>query len=164
MHWTAGGYSSIPRGSYHTVITGDGKAHNVIPYTQKGEHTYRRNTNSVGLSLAAMGGSPDPWSIPPTAAQLSGMALETAKIAKAWGWSASDINIKNVLTHAEAGSNKDGRNLHDNYGPKEWGGTGERWDLFQLQKGDPKGSGGDKIRSMIKSKMGSAGKFGGGLS
>lgn len=162
LHWTAGGYSSIPRGSYHTVITGDGKAHNVIPYTQKGEHTYRRNTNSVGLSLAAMGGSPDPWSIPPTAAQLSGMALETAKIAKAWGWSASDINIKNVLTHAEAGSNKDGRNMHDNYGPKEWGGTGERWDLFQLQKGDPKGSGGDKIRSMIKSKMGSAGKFGGG--
>jgi hypothetical protein len=100
-----------------------------------------------------MGGSPDPWSIPVKPIQYQKMAEEAARIAKAWGWTASDINIKNVMTHAEAGANKDGTKRHDNYGPRQWGGTGERWDLFNLYKNDAPGSGGDKIRSMIKGMM-----------
>ena len=164
LHWTAGSYSSIPRGSYHSIITGDGKVNNVIPYAQKGEHTYGRNTSSVGLSVAAMAGASvsNFGSSPVKPIQYQKMSEEVAKIAKAWGWSSSDINIKNVMTHAEAGSNKDGKKMHDNYGPASWGGTGERWDLFKLFQNDNPGSGGDKIRSMIKAKMGSAGKFGGG--
>ena len=35
------------------------------------------------------------------------------------------------MTHAEEASNRDGRWMHDNYGPVIWGGTGERWDLLQ---------------------------------
>jgi hypothetical protein len=164
LHWTAGSYSSVPRGSYHSIITGDGKVNNVIPYAQRGEHTYGRNTNSVGLSVAAMAGASvsNFGSSPVKPIQYQKMSEEVVKIAKAWGWSSSDINIKNVMTHAEAGSNKDGRKMHENYGPASWGGTGERWDLFKLFQNDNPGSGGDKIRSMIKAKMGSAGKFGGG--
>lgn len=153
LHWTAGGYQSVPRGSYHTIITGDGKIHRVIPYDQRGQHTEKRNSNSVGLSVAAMGGNPEPWSIPVKSIQYQKMAEESAKIAKAWGWKPSDVNVKNVMTHAEAGSNKDGRNITDNYGPRLWGGTGERWDLFQLYKKDSPGSGGDSIRNMIKGMM-----------
>ena len=37
------------------------------------------------------------------------------------------------MTHGEAGSNKDGNIMHDNYGPTIWGGNGERWDLDQLR-------------------------------
>ena len=110
----------------------------------------------AGASVSNYGSSP----VKPI--QYQKMSEEVAKIAKAWGWSSSDVNIRNVMTHAEAGSNKDGRKMHDNYGPAAWGGTGERWDLFKLYQNDNPGSGGDKIRSMIKSKMGSAGKFGGG--
>ena len=61
------------------------------------------------------------------------MAKEAARIAKGWGWTKGDIDIKKVMTHGEAGSNKDGNIMHDNYGPTIWGGTGERWDLDQLR-------------------------------
>lgn len=40
----------------------------------------------------------------------------------------------------EAISNRDGREMHDNYGPVIWGGTGERWDFLQLEKGGPPSS------------------------
>lgn len=153
LHWTAGSYGGVSS-NYHTTITGDGKINRTTPYDKFNVgHTYRRNSNAVGLSVAAMGGSPDPWSIPVKPIQYQKMAEEAARIAKAWGWSASDINIKNVMTHAEAGANKDGNKRHENYGPRAWGGTGERWDLYQLYKGDSPGTGGDKIRSMIKGMM-----------
>ena len=42
------------------------------------------------------------------------------------------------MTHAEAASNRDGRWMHDNYGPVLWSGTGERWDLLQLSKNGAK--------------------------
>ena len=45
-----------------------------------------------------------------------------------------------------AGSNKDGKVMHDNYGPVMWNGTGERWDWLQLKETDTPGSGGDKLR------------------
>ena len=56
LHWTAGGYNSVV-GPYHTIFTGDGKIHQNVPYTQHTPHTYNRNTNSVGLSVAAMASS-----------------------------------------------------------------------------------------------------------
>ena len=153
LHWTAGSYGGVSA-NYHTTITGDGKINRTTPYDKFNVgHTYKRNSNAVGLSVAAMGGSPDPWSIPVKPIQYQKMAEEAARIAKAWGWTASDINIKNVMTHAEAGANKDGVKRHENYGPRDWGGTGERWDLFNLYKNDAPGSGGDKIRSMIKGMM-----------
>ena len=155
LHWTAGGHQSVV-GPYHTIITGDGKIHKRVPYDQRSDHTAGRNTDSIGIAIAAMGGK-DPWSTPPTNKQINSMTSEVANVAKQWGWKPSDINIKNVMTHAEAGSNKDGKNVTDNYGPKIWGGTGERWDLLQLKKSDAEGSGGNILRGMISSKLGGSG-------
>lgn len=165
LHWTAGDYNSIG-GPYHTVFTGDGTMHRKFEYDQStGGHTYNRNQNAVGLSLAA---NPDigQW---PTEEQKVAMAKEAARIAKAWGWSAGDIGIKKVMTHGEAGSNLDGVNAHTNYGlfgrgdnrvqpEKEKLATGrvaafERWDLDIMKKGDTYGSGGDEMREKIKGFM-----------
>lgn len=43
-------------------------------------HTWRRNSNSIALACVCMGGQPDPWT-------------------------AADITIQSVMTHAEAASN-----------------------------------------------------------
>ena len=51
-----------------------------------------------------------------------------------------------------AASNRDGRVMHDNYGPVVWGGTGERWDLLQLVKNDPL-DGGEQLRRRIRELM-----------
>ena len=42
--------------------------------------------------------------------------------------------------------------MHDNYGPVVWGGTGERWDLLQLERAGPL-DGGDQLRRLIKERM-----------
>ena len=83
-------------------------------------HTYGRNRNSVALSCACMGGIPDPWTQPPTPAQLNSLCAEAAAIARSWGWQDADISLQSVMTHAEAASNRDGRVMHDNYGPLMW--------------------------------------------
>ena len=53
------------------------------------------------------------------------------------------------MTHAEAASNRDGRIMHDNYGPMLWGGTGERWDLWQLERNGSH-DGGEQLRERIR--------------
>ena len=68
-----------------------------------------------------------------------------------------DIDIKKVMTHGEAGSNKDGNIMHDNYGPTIWGGTGERWDLDQLRPRLKLGEGGPEMRAKIKGYMAKGG-------
>ena len=155
LHWTAGGYNSVV-GPYHTVFTGDGKKHRLVDYDRTSGHTYNRNSNSIGLSVAAMGGGSNETNMAqaPTEAQLDAMATEAATIGKSMGWTAGDINIRNVMTHGEAGSNLDGRNASDNYGPTIWGGTGERWDLDKLRKGQKIGEGGPEMRSRIAAKLG----------
>lgn len=164
LHWTAGAKTST-YGTYHSVVTGDGKVHRKAPYSNRGRaHTAYRNSRGVGIAVAAMAGpsSSYDWANP---SQYASMAEEVAALAKTWGWTKADINIKNVMTHAEAAAGKDGRlSLHrppmkgafknpDNYGPTMWGGDGARWDLLKLYKGDSMGSGGDKIREMIKQRM-----------
>ena len=152
LHWTAGGYNHRG-GPYHATVQGSGKIYRHLNYDQRTGHTYNRNSGNVGLSVAAMGGRA--WrDAPPKDAQIDAMTLEAANIAKKWGWKPSDVNIKRVMTHAEAGSNKDGRRMHDNYGPVMWGGNGERWDWLQLKQGDKPGTGGDKLRQKIKKHMG----------
>ena len=149
LHWTATHYDWIRPGHYHRIIGGDGRVHRLHALTADlPAHTWRRNSNSVALACACMGGQPDPWTLPPTAAQLQSLCREVAAIARSWGWSAADITIQSVMTHAEAASNRDGRWMHDNYGPVIWGGTGERWDLLQLE---PNGAsdGGDQLRQRI---------------
>ena len=53
------------------------------------------------------------------------------------------------MTHAEAASNRDGRWMHDNYGPVIWGWTGERWDLLQLFKNGANDEG-EQLRHRIQ--------------
>jgi len=152
LHWTAGSYNH-KAGPYHATVQGSGKIYRHLPYTARTGHTYNRNSGNVGLSAATMGGRA--WvDYPPKETQIDAMMLEAANIAKKWGWKPSDVNIKRVMTHAEAGSNKDGRRMHDNYGPVAWGGTGERWDWFHLKKTDKPGTGGDKLRQKMKKFMG----------
>lgn len=149
LHWTATGYDWIRPGHYHAIIGGDGRVHRLHAYSvDLSAHTYARNSNSVALACACMGGIPDPWTQPPTPPQLQALCEEAAAIAGSWGWSAADITIRTVMTHAEAASNRDGRAMHDNYGPVIWGGSGERWDLLQLERNGST-DGGDQLRARI---------------
>ena len=162
LHWNAGSPSSAPT-NYHTSILGSGEIRRVTPYDDdRVPHTYRRNSNAIGISVSGMeGASPNnfgAYSIKPL--QYQKMAEEVAQVAKSMGWTSGNINIKNVMTHAEAGSNKDGTRPHENYGPVAWGGDGDKWDLFKLYQGDRDGTGGDKIRGMIKQKMQGGGVVG----
>jgi hypothetical protein len=137
-------------GLYHAVVAVDRRLHRLHSYTiDLNTHTWRRNSNAGAISCACMGGSPDPWTIPPTAAQIEAMCQEVAAVARSWNWRANDITIERVMTHAEAASNRDGRLMHDNYGPVAWGGTGERWDFMQLRKGGP-ADGGEELRRRIR--------------
>lgn len=150
LHWTATAYDWIRPGHYHSIISGDGRVHRLHAYSvDLPAHTWQRNSNSVALSCACMGGMPDPWTMPPTAAQLDSLCREAAAIARSWGWSADAITLQRVMTHAEAASNRDGRVMHDNYGPVVWGGTGERWDLLQLERNGPI-DGGEQLRERIR--------------
>ena len=149
LHWTATGYDWIRPGHYHSIIGGDGRVHRLHAYSvDLPAHTYGRNRNSVALSCACMGGIPDPWTQPPHPAQLNSLCAEAAAIARSWGWREDDISLQSVMTHAEAASNRDGRVMHDNYGPVIWGGTGERWDLL-LEKNGPS-DGGEQLRQRIR--------------
>lgn len=153
LHWSATPYTWVRRGMYHTIVAGDGHLHRLHSYTiDLNAHTWRRNSNAVGISCACMGGSPDPWTIPPTEVQIAAMCQEVADLASSWQWRPEDINIERVMTHAEAASNRDGRILHDNYGPVAWGGSGERWDFMQLRKGGPTDAG-EELRGRIRSLM-----------
>ena len=65
LHWTATGYDSIRPGQYHSII-GDGRVHRLYAYSlDLPAHTYGRNRNSVALSCACMGGTPDPRPLNP---------------------------------------------------------------------------------------------------
>lgn len=152
LHWTASRHN-WKAGPYHTTVQGDGTLYKHLPYDRHTAHTYYRNTGNVGLSVAAM----KDWnweSYGPTRPQLDGLMGEAAVVAKGWGWKPSDVTVKRVMTHAEAASNKDGRSPHDNYGPQFWGGTGERSDLHKLSRNEKDGTGGDKLRQMMKKFMG----------
>ena len=155
LHWAATPYT-YKSGPYHSTIQGDGSIYRHAPYDTRTGHTEGRNTNSVGLSVAAMSGAGEDnfGRYPVKPIQIDNIAKEAANIAKSWGWKPSDINIRSVMTHAEAGSNKDGRAMTDNYGPAGWGGTGERWDFYKARQSDSPGTGGDILRQKIKQFMG----------
>ncbi|MFO7630249.1 MAG: N-acetylmuramoyl-L-alanine amidase [Prochlorococcaceae cyanobacterium] len=156
LHWAATPYTWVRQGLYHTIVAGDGTVRRLHAYSvDLHSHTYRRNSNAVGLCCACMGGSPDPWTIPPTEAQINALCREAAELALSWGWRPEQLTIERLMTHAEAASNRDGRSMHDNYGPLIWGGTGERWDFLQLSKGGPP-NGGDELRARIRSLMAGA--------
>ena len=165
LHWSAGGGMTAHPNRYHRTILADGSVVGTQPLDQFkfGEgHTAYRNSKGVGLAIAAMAGWN--WStIKPI--QLEKLAETAATIAKGMGYSAADINVRNIATHAEVGSMKDGvRNPSgpngnpDNYGPSwpGWGGDGNKSDFVDINKQDydkQLGQGGPKLRAMILAKF-----------
>jgi len=157
LHWSGTAYNALAKGRYHAMFSGSGEKTQNADYDSTLAHTYKRNKNSIGLAIAAMGGKG--WDqYPPTSPQLISMMKEAARIGMSWGMKPGDVTRKNVMTQAEAASNKDGGGAHENYGPVDWGGTGERWGLWKLRKDDPDGSGGDRLRAMMKTFMTMPGK------
>lgn len=93
LHWSDTPYSWVRRGTYHTIGAGDGHLHRLHSYTiDLNDHTWRRNSNAVGISCACMGGSPDPWTIPPTEVQIEAMCQEVAELTGSWEWRPEDIS------------------------------------------------------------------------
>ena len=84
-------------------------------------HTYGRR-NSVDISCACMGGSPDPGLAAPPV-QLDGLCGETVPLPQ-----------HPVGDDRRGRLNRDGR-VTPAYGPVLWGATAELWHLLQLAKG-----------------------------
>ncbi len=177
LHWTGTNYNWADPGHYHTVVLGNGTIRRLTGYDQPlTSHTYARNSNAVSITTSCMGGVA--WKdFPPTDIQVDNMCREVASLAKQIGWKATDISLAKVLTHAEAGANKDftlaqaksatgvsfetarARGLpHENYGPMSWsdgwpGGTADRWDFWQVKPSDRGGEGGEILRRKIRQFM-----------
>lgn len=150
LHWSAGHYGQF-FDDYHINIDANGDIYAAIDdLADLKNHTYLRNTGSVGITLACCAGasSNDLGDEPPTKEQIESMARVIAVLADALDLT---IDIDRVMTHGEAADNADGiypnyeYNGHPNgmYGPKH---GCERWDLTILQNGDTWGSGGDILR------------------
>ena len=80
-------------------------------------HTWRRNTGSIGIALCCCvgGGSTNLGSCPPTSAQIEAVAQVIDRVATAL-W--LTIDKAHVLTHGEAANNEDGDNSCHN--PYAW--------------------------------------------
>lgn len=105
LHWTATPYDWKQPNHYHIVITKD-EVVRLHQNNQKLSHTFGRNTNSIGIAVACMGGRG--WKdYPPTPGQIEKLCATTAQVATRLGYKLEDINIKNIMTHAEAAANRD---------------------------------------------------------
>jgi hypothetical protein len=139
-HWSAGRYipNSVDLADYHILCLFDGRYLIRDDFSEKLAHTWRRNTNNLGISFAGCYGATTEnlGEYAPTNAQIQAMADAVKVICEATGKS---VDI--FKTHAEWAD-------EDNYGPAT---TCERWDLWFLRDGDEKGSGGDEIRRLAKS-------------
>lgn len=143
-HWTAGHYGQL-FDDYHISIDRDGTIYtSVDDLSTTLSHTYRRNSGAVGLALCCAYGAHSANNLgpePPTDTQIEVLAQVTAALAIDL---AVSIDIRHVMTHAEAADNMDGDDRwHTPYGPNS---TVERWDLWVVKAGDQPGSGGRIIR------------------
>ena len=125
LHWSAGHYGQF-FSDYHVNIDEDGSlfiSEEDLSVTLA--HTWKRNTGSIGISLACAFGATtnDLGDEPPTPAQIEAMAQAIVAICDGL-WLTIDKN--HVMTHGEAADNEDGLSPHEEYGPKT---TCERWDL-----------------------------------
>lgn len=129
IHWSAGHYETL-FDDYHINIKGDGSIWLMANSLQDVlAHTWRRNTGSIGVSLACAYGA-DTRSLgdePPTEKQIESLAQVVGALAEGL-W--QTIDKRYVLTHGEAADNEDGVYAHEPYGPRT---TCERWDLEYLE-------------------------------
>lgn len=107
LHWTGGRYDSVSE-HYHINITGDGAVYVTTEnFADVLEHTWRRNSGSVGITLCCAYGAASAalGQFPPTLQQIETIAQAVAAAAKGL-WLTIDKN--HVLTHGEAANNEDG--------------------------------------------------------
>lgn len=127
LHWSAGHYNTV-FDDYHINIKGNGTIVVTGDLDEVKNHTWKRNTGSVGISLccAYNANTSNLGPEPPTEKQIEVMAqVITAVCDGLW----LTIDKEHVLTHGEAADNLDGLNIHEDYGPTT---TCERWDLEYL--------------------------------
>lgn len=125
LHWSAGHYFQT-FDDYHINIVADGRIYvSTDDLSETLAHTWKRNSGSVGISLACAAGANtnDLGDEPPTKQQIEAIAQVIAVVADAL-W--LTIDKDHVLTHGEAADNEDGVTVHEPYGPQT---TCERWDL-----------------------------------
>ena len=149
LHWTAHNHKMTFK-AYHINITGDGQiVMTCNKLTDLKPHTWRRNTEAVGISMCAAKGSrlvnykKKPFDIkwgkyPPTQAQINTMAKVVAILSDSFN---IEINKKNVMTHYEAA-------IIDHYAPGDLD-YDMRWDLSYIvdpELTDRLVPGGDVIR------------------
>lgn len=128
LHWTAGHYEQV-FDDYHICIEGDGTMCLMADLDETLNHTWRRNTGSIGIALCCCVGATtdDLGNEPPTNEQIEAMAKAVAAIADGLD---IPIDIEHVMTHGEAADSEDGDEscygADDCYGPLN---GCERWDL-----------------------------------
>lgn len=116
-HWTAGTYTpnATDKKHYHIIIDGDGREHlghhtiDANRSTSDGVyagHTQGANTDSIGISCAAMAGAKerpfDAGDFPLKREQWDAMVKANARLCAEYGIAVTD---KTVLTHAEVQAN-----------------------------------------------------------
>lgn len=156
VHWTAGPHTanSVDRQHYHIIINGDGSlvrgdksiAANVPPLKNYAAHTLNTNSNSIGVSMACMGGKgvqESPFKTGPypmTQKQWNSMIEVVAQLAKTYN---IPVSPNFILSHAE---------VQPNLGIKQRG----KWDFtrlsFDLSVVGHKACG-DKMRREVKAVM-----------
>ena len=128
LHWSAGHYDNI-FDDYHINIGRDGELYVTGDFDEVKDHTWHRNSGSIGISLCccAYATSRDLGPEAPTEAQIEAMSQVITVLSNALDLT---INIERVLTHGEAADNADGYEgaygEEDCYGPQH---DCERWDL-----------------------------------
>jgi hypothetical protein len=114
MHWTGGNYNGKPDAhAYNFVLNGDGSLVNGVPIernigrlsTGYAAHTRGANTNNIGISVAAMGGSSEAEAqqgrygqFPITEEQVTGLITSVAEICHTYG---IPVIPTRVLCHSE---------------------------------------------------------------
>ena len=128
LHWTAGHYEDV-YDDYHLNIGPGGEMYLTCKtFTEVKEHTWHRNTGSIGIALccaseaqACSGWDTDFGGEPPTVVQIETLAKAVAVLTACLEL---EINVLTVTTHCEAA-------LFDGYGPHS-GDPQLRWDLWYL--------------------------------
>ena len=128
LHWTAGHYEDV-YDDYHLNIGPGGEMYLTCKtFTEVKEHTWHRNTGSIGIALccaseaqACSGRDTDFGGEPPTVVQIETLAKTVAVLTACLEL---EINVLTVTTHCEAA-------LFDGYGPHS-GDPQLRWDLWYL--------------------------------
>lgn len=74
IHWSAGNYTQT-YSHYHFCVQGDGTVIQTLPIAFKGSHTWKRNSNNIGISMCCMADG-----YPPTNKQIERTAKLIAEL------------------------------------------------------------------------------------